>query len=134
MRRTARPMKHCINPSPQIFHFSRQHPRMNFRLLALAVVSILAATQAHADTNLLVNPGFETPPSGQTVAAGWTYFAPPTLGSSVHDYWVANQTSGNGMPAHSDTFFWKQWTAQYGPTNNVAGVYQTFSSAPGSIY
>ncbi len=40
------------------------------------------------------------------------------------------------MPPHSGTYFWKEWGALYAaaPTNNVAGIYQTFGSAPGSIY
>ena len=105
-------------------------------LLALAAALLLTASPAQA-ANLLVNPSFETPPvNAQVVATGWTYFAPPTLGAGVKDYWVANQTSGNGMPAESGIFFWKQWGALYAapPINNVAGLYQTFSSAPGAIY
>ncbi len=38
------------------------------------------------------------------------------------------------MPPHSGTFFWKEWGALNNGTTNVAGIYQTFSSAPGSIY
>src|ERR1017187_5176483 len=89
--------------------------------------------------NLLVNPGFETPPDGQVVAAGWTYFAPPTLGAGIQDYWIVTQTGANAsaqVPPHSGTYFWKEWGALYAspPTNNVAGIYQTFSSAQGNIY
>ncbi|MGA9450033.1 MAG: hypothetical protein WBW41_01680, partial [Verrucomicrobiia bacterium] len=123
---------------------SCQHPHertgctsLNFPLLALAVSMALAAGPAQAQ-NLLVNPGFETPPDGQVVASGWTYFAPPTLGAGVQDYWVVNiNTVGcSDMPPHSGTYFWKEWGALYAaaPTNNVAGIYQTFGSAPGSIY
>ena len=123
---------------------SCQHPHertgctsLNFPLLALAVSMALAAGPAQAQ-NLLVNPGFETPPDGQVVATGWTYFAPPTLGAGVQDYWVVNiNTVGcSDMPPHSGTYFWKEWGALYAaaPTNNVAGIYQTFGSAPGSIY
>src|SRR5262249_3965675 len=37
---------------------------------------------------------------------------------------------------HSGSFYWKQWGALYlpPPTNNVAGIYQDFGSAPGSVY
>jgi len=109
--------------------------RISFTFPALAAALMLAAGPAQA-SNLLVNPGFETPPPGQTVASGWAYFAPPTLSPTTHDYWVANQSTGNGMPANSGTFFWKQWGALYAapPINNVAGIYQTFSCAPGSTY
>jgi hypothetical protein len=103
-------------------------------LLALAAALLLPAKPVQA-ANLLVNPGFESPPSGQTVPTGWTYFAPPTLGANVHDYWVPGPLD-YGASAHSGTFFWKQWGALYAapPTNNVAGIAQSFSSAPGSIY
>ena len=95
---------------------------------------VLAGSPAQA-LNLLVNPGFETSPYGQVVASGWTYFAPPTLGAGVKDYWVVGPTD-YGVSAHSGTYFWKQWNALYStpPTNNVAGIYQTFSSAPGNVY
>jgi hypothetical protein len=101
-----------------------------------ATDTLVIADPAQA-VNLLVNSGFETPPgNAQVVATDWTYFAPPTLSASVKDYWVANQGSGNGMPPESGTYFWKQWGALYAapPINNVAGLYQTFSSAPGAIY
>ena len=107
---------------------------VNAVLLALAAAAVLAASPAKG-VNVLVNPGFESPPSGQVVPTGWTYFAPPTLGANVHDYWVAGPLD-YGASAHSGTFFWKQWGALYAapPINNVAGIAQTFSSAPGSIY
>jgi len=119
----------CQNPQERTKSTS-----LNFPLLALAVSLALAAGPAHAG-NLLVNPGFETPPAGQVVASGWTYFAPPTLGAGVQDYWVVGPTD-YGVTAHSGTYFWKQWNALYSTprTNNVAGIYQTFSSAPGNIY
>ena len=108
--------------------------RLNFQLLAIAVGLVLADGPAQAG-NLLVNPGFETPPSGQVVPTGWTYFAPPTVGATVQDYWVVGPMD-YGVSAHSGTFFWKQWNALYAtpPTNNVAGISQTFSSAPGDSY
>jgi len=93
--------------------------------LALAAVPVQAS-------NLLINQGFETAPSGQVVPASWTYFAPPTLNPSTHNYWVAGPDYG--ASAIFGTFFWKQWAALYNGTNNVAGIYQTFSSAPGATY
>jgi hypothetical protein len=131
-----------MNPLPQVYSFSRKSndgtsfKTVNAALLALVAAVALPASPAQA-ANLLVNPSFETPPgNAQVVATGWTYFAPPTLGASVKDYWVANQTSGNGMPPESGTYFWKEWGALYAlpPVNNVAGIYQTFSSAAGAIY
>jgi hypothetical protein len=106
---------------------------LNFPLLALAAGLVLAAGPAQA-SNLLVNPGFETPPgNAQVVATDWTYFAPPA--NIAKDYWVANQSSGNGMLPHGGTYFWKEWGALYSAAvSNVAGIYQTFSSSPGSIY
>ncbi len=40
------------------------------------------------------------------------------------------------FPSHSGAYYWNQWGAIYAspPTNNVAGIFQTFSSAPGSTY
>jgi hypothetical protein len=96
---------------------------------------MLAAGPAQAQ-NLLVNPGFESPPSGQVVASGWTYFAPPTLPAGTKDYWVVTEASANGgVPPHSGTYYWKEWGALYNSAvSNVAGIYQTFSSTPGSNY
>jgi hypothetical protein len=131
-----------MNPLPRVYSFYRKSndgtgfKTVNTALLTLVAALAIAASPAQA-ANLLVNPGFETPPgNAQVVATGWTYFAPPTLGAGVKDYWVANQTSGNGMPPESGTYFWKEWGALYAapPVNNVAGIYQTFSSAPGAIY
>src|ERR1035437_5339174 len=131
-----------MNPLLRVYSFSpnsndgASFKTVNSALLALVVAVALAASPVQA-ANLLLNPGFETPPvNAQVVATGWTYFAPPTLNPSVHDYWVANQGSGNGMPPESGTYFWKEWGALYAapPVNNVAGIYQTFSSAPGATY
>jgi len=97
-------------------------------LLALAAVFILAASTAGA-ANLLVNPGFEADNAkARIVPTGWTYFSPPTA-PNPGDYWIENN-----VPAHSGSFFWKQWNAVYNGTNNVAGLYQDFGSAPGSSY
>ncbi len=101
---------------------------LNFTLLALAAAFVLAASRAGA-ANLLVNPSFEADNAkAHIVPIGWTYFAPPTA-PNPGDYWIENN-----VPAHSGSFFWKQWNAIYNGTNNVAGIYQDFSSAPGSSY
>jgi hypothetical protein len=80
--------------------------------------------------NLLVNPSFESN-SGHVLPVGWTYFSPPPPPDYFGDYWIER-----AVPAHAGTLYWKQWGALYlnPPTNNVAGIYQEFSSAPGSIY
>ena len=97
-------------------------------LLALAAALGLAARPAQAD-NILVNPGFEAN-SGHVVAAGWTYFSPPPPPGYYGDYYVES-----AVPAHSGTLYWKEWGALYDAAKtNVAGIYQDFSSAPGSIY
>lgn len=111
-----------------------KHQLERFRDFTFVVTLFLTAVPAPAG-NLLINPGFESPPNGQVVPAGWTYFATPTSDAGVADYWVVGPTDF-GISAHSGTFFWKQWNAQYStpPSNNVAGIYQTFSSAPADVY
>jgi hypothetical protein len=103
--------------------------------VTLAAGLVLSAGPAQA-ANRLVNPDFEIAPSGQTVAADWTYFAPPTLSTNIHDYWVVatNSVGCSHMLPQSGTFYWKEWGALNNGTTNVAGIYQTLSSAPGSIY
>ncbi len=98
-------------------------------LAILAAGSLLLAGPTRAN-NLLVNPSFEAN-SGHSVATGWTYFSPPAPPNYFGDYWVENN-----VPAHDGTLYWKQWGALYlpAPTNNVAGIFQEFSSAPGSGY
>lgn len=105
-----------------------------FRLLAVVVSLWLTGGSAKAG-NLLANPGFELPPNGEMVPTGWTYFSPPTVGAGVKDYWLVGPTDA-GVSAHSGTYFWKQWNALYSnpPSNNVAGLSQTFGSAPGNVY
>jgi len=100
-----------------------------FTILPLAAALMLAASQAQA-VNLLVNPGFEAD-SGHVVASGWTYFSAPPPPGYFGDYWVESN-----VPAHGGTLYWKEWGALYlpAPTNNVAGIYQDFSSVPGSTY
>ncbi|MEI7956669.1 MAG: hypothetical protein WCJ66_16005, partial [Verrucomicrobiota bacterium] len=129
-----------MNILPRIYSFSRNSDNsICFKAVRPAMFAVVAAILLAADpaqaSNLLVNSGFETPPvNAQVVASGWTYFAPPTLNPSVHNYWVAGPDYG--APALFGSFFWKQWGALYAapPTNNVAGIYQTFSSAPGATY
>jgi len=102
-----------------------------FPLLALTAGLVLAPGPAQA-VNLLTNPSFEASPQGHNsptnVATGWTRFAPPTA-QSFGNYWVDHAVS-----AHSGTYYWKEWGACYDGTNNVAGIYQTFSSTSGSAY
>ncbi len=106
-----------------------------YLIVTVAAGLLLAASPAQA-SNLLADPGFESDPGGQHVAAGWTYFAPPTLPPTTKDYWVVNQSSSGGsFPPHSGIQFWKEWGALYsGTVSNVAGLSQTFNSSPGSIY
>src|SRR5258706_15406691 len=95
-------------------------------LLAVFCACLLAAERCQA-ANLLINPGFEAN-SGHLVASGWTYFSPPTPPGYFGDYWV----EGNVTP-HGGTLYWKEWSALGGATN-VAGIFQDFSSSPGSSY
>jgi hypothetical protein len=86
------------------------------------------ACQSGQAANLLVNPGFEAN-SGHAIPVGWTRFAPPTA-QPGGNYWIESN-----VPAHSGTLFWKQWGAVYNSAvTNVAGIYQDFSSSPGSTY
>ena len=79
--------------------------------------------------NLLVNPGFEQN-SGHVIPTGWTYFSPPTPPNYFGDYWVEGNVS-----RHSGNFYYKEWGAlNVSTVSNVAGIFQDFSSAPGSIY
>ena len=131
-------MKLFKNSLTTSFRFS-QNPKerltrafLNFLFLAIAAVLAMAAGPAQAQTNILVNPGFEAN-SGQNIPTGWTFFAPPS--TTGKDYWIVATNDGcmPYLPAHSGSFNWKEWWATGIPTN-VAGIYQTFSSAPGSIY
>ncbi|HXR05288.1 MAG TPA: hypothetical protein VN836_11330 [Verrucomicrobiae bacterium] len=104
--------------------------------MVLVLGLVLAARPARA-SNLLVNPGFESTsghaPYGTTVAPGWTYFSPPELPGYFGDYWVQTGTA-HGLAANSGANYWSQWSALNNGNTNVAGIYQTFSSSPGSIY
>jgi hypothetical protein len=100
-------------------------------LLAFVAAVALCAGPAQA-ANLLLNPSFETN-NGNVVPTSWTYFTPPNV--SAHDYWIvsSNSVGCSHMAPHSGTYFWKEWFI-HNNTNNVAGLSQTFSSSPGSIY
>lgn len=93
-----------------------------------AVAGVFLAGLTAQGGNILINPSFEAN-SGNNVAVGWTYFMPPT--GSGANYWVDNA----GNRAHSGGLYWKQWGVFWDPTRtNVAGIHQTFNSAPGSVY
>ncbi|PWU10595.1 MAG: hypothetical protein C5B50_25345 [Verrucomicrobia bacterium] len=105
--------------------------------VALATMVLAVAGQALA-ANILNNPSFEQN-SGHAIPVGWTRFAPPTAAiyQPFGNYWIEDSfSSANcvGDPAHSGTWFWKEWNACYDGTNNVAGLRQVLSSSPGSIY
>src|SRR5215471_1450883 len=101
-----------------------------FLSLPLAGVLALLALPTAQAANLLVNPSFEQN-SGHALPVGWSYFSPPTNSTYFGNFWIES-----AVPARSGTFYWKQWGALYlpAPTNNVAGIYQEFSAAPGSVY
>jgi hypothetical protein len=111
---------------------------INFLLPAVAAALVLAVNPVHA-TNLLVNPGFETPPSGHVPystpppATGWTYFSPPEPQNYFGDYWVQSSPAHN-VASHSGGYYWNQWSALNNGNTNVSGIYQTLASAPGSTY
>lgn len=92
----------------------------------MAAAAALFGYAAQAE-NILVNPGFEAN-SGHSIPEGWERFAPPSA-LPFGNYWIEG-------PGHSGTVAWKQWGASYlpAPSNNVAGLIQDFSSAPGSVY
>jgi len=88
-------------------------------------------------SNLLINPGFEAAGNahvayspGVQPATGWTYYSPPEPQNYYGDYAIENKVA-----AHSGAQYWKEWGALYNPgVNNVAGIYQNFSAAPGSVF
>ena len=133
-------MKYIMNSLAGRFQFSQnlnertKFTSLNFPLLALAAVLVLATGPAQAQTNLLLNPGFEAN-SGQNIPTGWTYFTPPF--PTAQNYWIVTSTDGCAPPlsTHSGSLLWKEWFPIPGAnTNTVAGIYQTLGSAPGSIY
>ncbi len=103
-------------------------PRASLRGPALILLLLLTGNALAG--NLLVNSGFEAN-SGHALPVGWSYFSPPPPAGYFGDYWIEGV-----VPPHEGSLYWKQWGALYldPPTNNVAGIYQDFSSAPGSIY
>jgi hypothetical protein len=107
----------------------------HFAGVALATALALATSPAQAG-NILANTNFGLN-SGQAVATGWTYFKPPTVPVTTKDYWIGGPPTGGFFASPlSGTQYWKEWGAGYftAPTNNVAGIYQEFGSAPGSVY
>lgn len=112
----------------------KERPIFRHLIRVFAMGFMLAAGPAQA-VNLLQNPGFEADGYNHTVPTGWSRFAPPTA-QSFGNYWneVSGNLNGNMVTAHSGSCFWKQWGACYNGTNNVAGIYQTFSSVAGSTY
>jgi hypothetical protein len=103
--------------------------------LAAAAALVLEPSRAEAQNNILVNTNFGDN-TGEAVAEHWTYFDDPTVPSSTHDYWIGGPPTGGFYATPlSGTQYWKEWGAGYFPaTNNVSGIYQTFGSAPGSVY
>jgi len=102
-------------------------------LVSLASAAVLfLSPKGGVAANLLLNSDFGLN-NGNAVPTDWMFFAPPN--TFVHDYWIVNSNSVgcSKMPAQSAQYYWKEWFINNG-TNNVAGLYQTFSSAPGSIY
>lgn len=96
--------------------------------LTLAACAVLLAPVPVTAANLLVNPGFEQN-SGHVLPVAWTRYAPPTA-QPFGNYWIED-----AVPPRSGALYWKQWGAVYdAAVSNVAGLYQDFGSAPGSIY
>jgi len=110
----------------------RSFPRHTLSLFAALIAFSLSPFPLQA-ANLLVNPSFETN-SDHVIPSGWTRFEPPTAQHfgvpPLGNFFVEHVT---GI-AHSGTFYFKEWGACYNGTNNVAGIYQDFSSAPGFTY
>jgi hypothetical protein len=108
---------------------------INFAGLALAAALALAASPAQASsTNILLNPCFGAN-SGRFVPESWTLFLPPEPGNThTNDYWIEGNEVGTNLIC--GPLYWKEWGQGYfnAPTNNVAGIYQEFSSTPGSVY
>ena len=104
-------------------------------IISISITIVLLVANAAQSANLLVNPGFEVPPSDHVIPTSWSRFEPPTAQHfgpvpQLGNFWVEHVT---GVP-HSGTFYFKEWGASYNGTNNVAGIYQDFSSGPGSTY
>jgi len=104
-----------------------QKTKLNALAALLSFALVFCAGQTRA-ANLLINPSFETNQNVHIVPYGWTRFAPPTA-QAAGNYWVEG-----AITPHTGTSYYKEWGACYNGTNNVAGIYQDFSSAPGSVY
>src|SRR5437762_6876755 len=111
-------------------HSTRSNFKTSFACSAFLGLALLLSSFSVRAANLLVNPGFEAN-NGHAVPIGWTRFAPPTA-QSFGNYWV--EQSNATVSAHSGLFYFKEWGASYNTTNNVAGLYQDFSGAPGSVF
>jgi beta-glucanase (GH16 family) len=71
--------------------------------------------------NLVVNPGFELDPTGQTTTiTGWNSYG-------------GNAYSETGATAHGGTNYFKVYQAFNGQVN-YTGVYQDYISGPGAVY
>jgi hypothetical protein len=99
---------------------------LSFWLPALVTAAMLSSSPARA-ANLLANPSFEQN-SGNTIPVGWTRFAPPTA-QTGGNYWIEGKVT-----PQAGLLYFKEWGASYNGTNNAAGIYQDFSSGPGSTY
>ena len=83
--------------------------------LAVAVTPVLGG-------NVLINPGFESDPSGQTTdLPGWNAYGGNAYGET-------SQTV-----AHSGSNYFKVYQAFNGVVN-YTGIYQDFISGPGAVY
>jgi hypothetical protein len=115
--------------------FSSRCTRSGFNFYLASQIPVIAAIvlwgQAVWGANLLVNPGFDQN-SGHHVPTGWTRFEPPTAqhpADGLGNFYIEAQVA-----PHSAPYYFKEWGASYNGTNNVAGIYQDLSSAPGSTY
>ncbi len=111
---------------------SARDPVHSHRLSQFPIITAIALwAQAIFGANLLVNPGFDQN-SGHHVPTGWTRFEPPTaqhMFDGLGNFYIEAQVA-----PHSTPYYFKEWGACYNTTNNVAGIYQDLSSAPGYIY
>src|SRR5256885_1214374 len=116
-----------LNIRPAVSLIGRPALHLSFSLFATCGL-FTASLRPLSAANLLVNPGFEQN-SGHVLPVGWTRFA-PTNAQPFGNYWVEA-----GVPPHSGSLYFKEWGAAYDATiTNVAGLFQDFSSAPGSTY
>ncbi|SPE61790.1 hypothetical protein SBV1_770001 [Verrucomicrobia bacterium] len=112
---------------PDELETSMKTTKVLFGILTITLEQ-LTQSQGQGSGNLLTNPSFEQN-AGHAIPIGWARFAPPTA-QTFGDYWIENSPP----VAHTGDLYWKEWGASYGGSNNVAGIYQVLSSAPGSVY